>query len=185
MRRLPSHTHNRLLCARPSECCEAAGRWDGCGVRTGGWWVRRAVEASTEGREDVAGTMGRGGDLPLQRVHTGSRGPKGVQVSAWGPEQTRLGWSQGGSRRPPGGKLNRTTRSLALCLLPVSFSWIFQPFQPLICRVWVTGPNLRPPCPPLAFAALSLSLASRSQAPPVSIAAARSTANKREGGSQA
>lgn len=34
---LPSPcTHNRLLCARPSECCEMAGQWDSCVVRTGG-----------------------------------------------------------------------------------------------------------------------------------------------------
>lgn len=29
------HTHNRLLCARPAECCEMAGQWDSCMVRMG------------------------------------------------------------------------------------------------------------------------------------------------------
>lgn len=47
---LPSPcTHNRLLCARPSECCEMAGQWDRCVVRTGGWWLRKGVEVRTEG----------------------------------------------------------------------------------------------------------------------------------------
>lgn len=46
---LPSPgTHNRLLCARPSECCEMAGQWDSCVVRMGGWWGRKGVEVWTE-----------------------------------------------------------------------------------------------------------------------------------------